>query len=840
MRRSVSAVTLAATVTGMLVFPVVTPPSPDPEAVTPVVSILALSGVDAGALDRLQDEAAPGLRTAAVSPAAGTVSARPAAWSPSASASGDAVQPALAAAAPVPTPEELAAAAAAPDPTVLTAPMSTDDFRLVGLTWSAGEQDQDVAVLVRVREDGTWSDWEQLAAADDGPDAGTAEARSAAGRIGTDPLISPEGADGVQVRVDTRDGEAPEDLQVELVDPGASDADDSLEISPPPSTAHAAAPQIITRAQWGADETIARSSSWNSTVKAMIVHHTASSNDYSAATAAAQVRAIYAYHTKSLGWSDVGYHFLVDKFGRIYEGRRGSIDSLPRGAHTGGFNLDTMGVSALGNYDKASAPAVMVDAIARVTAWKLARYGVDPLGKVTLTSQGGGTSRYKAGETARIDTIAAHRDTGYTSCPGQYLNAKMPTIRNQVQSYLGLYTPSLDSPAVSTRSASYGEGSVSFTASLNQPVPWTVTVSAMCGSTPVRTFSGTSEQLAATWDLRTTAGTPAAPGIYRATYAAAGATWSTDVEVLPDLATAPSACRTNRMGGEDRYAASVAEGRAAYPTGRTVVLVSGVQENLVDGLVAAPLAVAKRAPMLMVQKDAVPSVVAQEIRRRGATTAYLVGGTGAMSATVQRQLAALGVTSVTRLSGKDRFATAAAVARAVGAPGGKAVIASGTSIVDAVAVSGAAARLGQPILLVSGLALPAATATAVRDLRVHDVKVIGGEGVIPAHVSNALRVTTRERISGADRYSTAAAIATEFGPLVGTESVVVASGAQRDLAYALAGGPLGKITLLVTEDWLPEPTKAWLTRTKPDAIAVLGPQAAVSTAIVRATDTAAR
>ncbi|MEP6762006.1 MAG: N-acetylmuramoyl-L-alanine amidase, partial [Sporichthyaceae bacterium] len=162
------------------------------------------------------------------------------------------------------------------------------------------------------------------------------------------------------------------------------------------------------------------------------------------------------YHTQSNGWSDIGYNFLVDRFGRLWEGRYGGITKAVMGAHTGGFNVDTFAVSAIGNYDKVAAPAAMTSAISRLLAWKLSLYYRDPAGKTTLTSTGGGTSRYSAGQKVTINVVSGHRDVGYTSCPGTNLYAKMATIRSQVRSLLGagLVAPSvnIDSTTINAHS----------------------------------------------------------------------------------------------------------------------------------------------------------------------------------------------------------------------------------------------------------------------------------------------------------------------------------------------------------------------------------------------------
>jgi hypothetical protein len=319
---------------------------------------------------------------------------------------------------------------------VLTGERPVRQFTVAGVSWArgAGLRADDIEVQVRLKESSGWTDWEPLPVADDGPD--TASGEAAAARVGTTPIVS-EGATGIQVRVDTPGGRSLPDLRVTTIDPGRSPADDDLVRQPPAASAAAAAvqPTIITRAQWGADESLRGSMTLNSTVKAVTIHHTAGTNTYTQETAAAQVRGIYAYDTLGLGWSDIAYNFLVDKWGRIYEGRAGSITKPVRGAHAMGFNTDTMGISAIGNYETATAPAAMVDALARVAGWKLSQYGVDPGGTTRLTSQGGTGTKYAAGTTATLPTVHAHLNTSYTLCPGKYLYPQMATIRSKADLY---------------------------------------------------------------------------------------------------------------------------------------------------------------------------------------------------------------------------------------------------------------------------------------------------------------------------------------------------------------------------------------------------------------------
>ncbi|WP_370518490.1 FG-GAP-like repeat-containing protein [Nostocoides sp. HKS02] len=177
-------------------------------------------------------------------------------------------------------------------------------------------------------------------------------------------------------------------------------------------------------------------------MKSIVIHHTAGTNDYTQATAAAQVRGIYAYDTLGLGWADIAYNFLVDKWGRVYEGRAGSITLPVRGAHAMGFNTDTMGIAAMGNYETTTAPDAMVDSLAKVAGWKLSQYGVNPLGTARLTSQGGAGTKYAAGVSVTLPAINAHQNTSYTLCPGKYLYPLMDTIRQKAALYATYSTTS--------------------------------------------------------------------------------------------------------------------------------------------------------------------------------------------------------------------------------------------------------------------------------------------------------------------------------------------------------------------------------------------------------------
>ncbi|MER8096749.1 peptidoglycan recognition protein family protein [Streptomyces goshikiensis] len=187
-------------------------------------------------------------------------------------------------------------------------------------------------------------------------------------------------------------------------------------------------PRIVTRKGWGADESLREKGFvYTRTVKAAFVHHTASGNNYACKDAPAVLRSLYRYHVLSSGWRDIGYNFAVDKCGTVYEGRAGGVTRPVLGAHTMGFNTDSMGIAVIGSHTATPPPAAAVTAIARLTAWKLGLFGVDPRAKTTLKS--GGANRFPKGAKARLNVISGHRDGFATECPGKRLYDKLPPTR---------------------------------------------------------------------------------------------------------------------------------------------------------------------------------------------------------------------------------------------------------------------------------------------------------------------------------------------------------------------------------------------------------------------------
>ncbi|MDK8845307.1 N-acetylmuramoyl-L-alanine amidase [Corynebacterium sp. MSK297] len=189
-------------------------------------------------------------------------------------------------------------------------------------------------------------------------------------------------------------------------------------------------PSVVTRQGWGANESYrGNCGDTGMDYNALTLHHTAGSNNYGPASAAAQVRGAYQYHTQTLGWCDIGYHALVDKFGTIYEGRRGGLSEGVMGAHAGGYNQGTFGISMVGNYDIAPINEAIVQSVGQIAGWRAAHSDFDPSGTIQMTSGGGGHAKYPSGDTRTFQRFHGHRDVGATTCPGQYAVARWDDIR---------------------------------------------------------------------------------------------------------------------------------------------------------------------------------------------------------------------------------------------------------------------------------------------------------------------------------------------------------------------------------------------------------------------------
>jgi flagellar hook assembly protein FlgD len=253
----------------------------------------------------------------------------------------------------------------------------------------------------------------------------------------------------------------------------------------------AGSPSIVMRTAWKANEEIVRAKPrYAPAVRFAVVHHTAGTNDYGPADSAAIVRGIELYHVQGNGWNDIGYNFLVDRYGQVFEGRSGGVTRNVVGAHAAGFNTGSVGVAVLGNYTSRPISAAARDALVRLLAWRLDLAHVDPLATITWAS--GGNSKYSRGTPVVLRTISGHRDTGWTDCPGNALYTQLPTIARAV-AQTGL--PKLYDPVVSGRLG----GPITFSARLSAAQAWTVTIRDAKGAA-VATGAGNGTAIRWTWN----------------------------------------------------------------------------------------------------------------------------------------------------------------------------------------------------------------------------------------------------------------------------------------------------------------------------------------------------
>jgi hypothetical protein len=351
-------------------------------------------------------------------------------------------------------------------------------FDLVGLHWK-GEG----VVTFRTRSvAGGWSGWHDAAPENDRPDARNHELRSQGWNLG-----SPYWA-GASNRIQVRTyGRVTRVRAFYIWSPARKSRLRRVSI--------AGSPLILTRATWHADEKIRRrrKPGYADAVRFAVVHHTAGSNSYTRAQSASIVRGIERYHVLANGWDDIGYNFLVDRYGQIFEGRWGGVDKNVIGAHAQGFNTGSSGIALIGRYDTASITPAARASLIKILAWRLDVAHVDP--QSTFSWRSTGNPKYPAGRMVTLRTISGHRDTGYTSCPGSQLYGELPSITRAV-AQTGL--PKLYFP----KATGAPGGMVRFTGTLTQAMPWSVLVTQPDGNI-VASGDGEGTTIDWTWDART-------------------------------------------------------------------------------------------------------------------------------------------------------------------------------------------------------------------------------------------------------------------------------------------------------------------------------------------------
>jgi hypothetical protein len=302
-------------------------------------------------------------------------------------------------------------------------------FDLLGVRGPRGAHGR---LEVRVRPNGgAWSPWVALAVhGDHAPDTGSGERAS-------DPVWT-GGCDELQLRAAHPPRAA---LRMHFVavpavarrGTRAHAATVPKQTSPQPGTP----PPIIPRAAWGGDSVPPRSPPAYGVVQLAFVHHTVTANGYTPEQSGSMVLAIAKYHRDTNGWNDIGYNFLVDQYGQVFEGRAGGVDQAVVGAHAQGYNSQSTGVAVLGTFSDVPIPEAAMAAITQLLGWKMSLHGVPCEGGLTVVSGGGSLNRYSSGTPVAMQRISGHRDGDATECPGNALYAQLPVLRTRATALAG-------------------------------------------------------------------------------------------------------------------------------------------------------------------------------------------------------------------------------------------------------------------------------------------------------------------------------------------------------------------------------------------------------------------
>jgi hypothetical protein len=323
-------------------------------------------------------------------------------------------------------------------------------FNLVGFRWRGAN---DVRLWVRTGSARGWSEWRRLpTAGDNAPDDRQDEGRT--GWRVSRPLWAGD-AGRVQFKLASRT--SVRDLRLHFVNSkGTATGFDALRtrlrraahgavasvagLLGAGAAAAAGQPAIVSREAWGASKCPPRATPGYGSVQLAFIHHTVTANEYGPEDSAAMVLGICRYHRNSNGWNDIGYQFLVDRYGTIFEGRAGGIDQAVVGAQAQGYNSVSTGIASLGTFSTDGQTEPGLSALARLLSWKLGVHGLPSSGSVVVRSAGGSSNKYPAGTDVRFDRISGHRDGDATSCPGDGLYAQLPRLRSMVDPVPGTAT----------------------------------------------------------------------------------------------------------------------------------------------------------------------------------------------------------------------------------------------------------------------------------------------------------------------------------------------------------------------------------------------------------------
>ena len=477
-----------------------------------------------------------------------------------------------------------------------------------------------------------------------------------------------------------------------------------------------------------------------------MVHHTVTRNDYTTEEAPSLVRSIYAYHTKTLNWCDIGYQFLVDRYGTIYEGRYGSMAHAVQGAQSAGFNAQTFGVSILGTFSETQAPAPAMTSVDQVIQWQLGLDRVDPTGSTTFVSAG--NTKHPEGTRVTLSNVMGHRDNGSTSCPGDALYAQLPELRRPLPANPGPRRPPLVNPPTAPSVQRIGEADRYATSARvsERTFPEEVPVAYIAsGHDFPDALAGAPAAAHLDGPLLLT-GPASLPDPIRAELerlkpariVALGGASVVGPGVLDQLK-AYTDGPVSRLGGKNRYETAARISADTYESEVPVAYITSGRD-FADALSGSPAAAAQDGPMLLTAPNAIPETTGAELARLRPERIVVLGGAGAVHDSVVTSLQRFTAGTVTRLGGKDRYETSAQISAAAFTPAAPvAYLASGRDFPDALSGGPAASRGPGPMLLTGVDQVPDVVVAELKRLRPERIVVLGGTGAVSSAVMEQLQ-----------------------------------------------------------------------------------------------------
>ena len=614
-----------------------------------------------------------------------------------------------------------------------------EGVHVVGLRWEGAEAAE---AELRLRAPGAaWSAWRDAGAVVESGLVAREQAeadRAGALRLGVAPQPMPD-AEELSAEAMATEGQVvvgPAEVEVRLEGGGRAATVETWTAYPTSSDAEAVAdlptdgPGVVvgTRADWGADESLrgtAPASLLHDGPKlGVTIHHTAGSNDYTAEQVPAILRAIYAYHGQTLGWGDIGYGTLVDRFGRAWEGRAGGIEHNLQLAHAYGMNTDWAGISVLGDHETAGVAAAELATLAELAAWTLDTHGADVAGEVDYTNE-------TLGWTRTMPVLHGHRDVDATTCPGMHLYELFDQVRVAVagQQDLGTHAvqrtsgPNRYASAAALAQEAFLEGADTAYLASGETLVDALAVGPVAAEQDAAVLLTRADRLPPE-----TAAALVALGVTQVRVVGGPAAVSEPVvDALEELG-----MHVVRLSGPNRYgsAARLAAEAAAYGSvPQTVYLASG--DVLPDALGGAAAAAQQGGAVLLTRQGRLPAETAAALRELAPTRVVVLGGTAAVRGSVVDSVhAVLPGASVERIGGTNRYETSALVAADAFGTTSAAVAAAGNAPADAMAGTQLAARHGSPLVLVRKSCRPAAVDAAFGALGAHLTRLVGGSAVL--------------------------------------------------------------------------------------------------------------